>query len=219
MMSALRRYLIAGVLVWLPLAATFLVIGLLVDVMDRTLLLLPAAYRPEALFGVHVPGLGVVLTLLLLLVTGIIVANLFGRKLFALWEAVLARIPLVRSIYTGVKQVTESILSSQGQSFRKVLLVEYPRRDMWTLAFQTGEGMGEVEDRLRRPMVNVFVPFTPIPTSGFYLMLPQEDVIELEMSVDEGLKMILSMGVVVPEPHSHSSGEEHARGNEGSRPD
>lgn len=198
MMSALRRYLIAGLLVWLPLAATFLVVGLLVDVMDRSLLLIPVAYRPDNLLGVHIPGLGVLLTILLLLVTGIVVANLFGRKLFALWEAVLARIPLVRSIYTGVKQVTESVLSSKGQSFRKVLLVEYPRRDMWTLAFQTGSGVGEVQHKLNQPMVNVFVPLTPIPTSGFYLMLPREDVIELDMSVEEGLKMILSMGVVVP---------------------
>lgn len=197
--STLRRYLIAGLLIWLPLGVTVLVIKLLVDVMDGTLLLLPERYHPDALLGFHLPGLGVVLSITVVLVTGMVVANLFGRRLVEIWEGILARIPLVRSIYAGVKQVAETLFSSNGQSFRKVLLIEYPRRGLWTLAFQTGNGVGEAQTRTGEDVVNVYVPTTPNPTSGFFLMVPRRDVVELDMSVDEGLKMIISMGVVVPE--------------------
>ncbi|MEJ2508324.1 MAG: DUF502 domain-containing protein [Gammaproteobacteria bacterium] len=194
----LRRYLIAGLLVWVPLGVTLLVITTLVDVMDRVLLLLPPRLRPDALIGFHIPGLGVVLSVAVVFVTGIVAANLFGRQLVALWEALLARIPLVRSIYAGVKQLTETVFSSSGQSFRKVLLVEYPRRGLWTLAFQTGTGVGEAQTKTGHDVINVYVPTTPNPTSGFFLMVPSSDVIELEMSVDDGLKMLISMGAVVP---------------------
>ncbi len=194
----MKRYLIAGLLVWVPLGVTVLVIKLLVGVMDRTLLLIPAGYRPDDLLGFHVPGLGVVLSILVVFFTGIVAANLFGKQLVGLWESFLARIPLVRSIYSGVKQVVETVFSSSGQSFRKVLLVEYPRRGLWTLAFQTGTDIGEAQSLIGRDVVNVYVPTTPNPTSGFFLMIPREDIIELEMSVDEGLKMLISMGVVVP---------------------
>jgi len=194
----MKRYLIAGLLVWVPLGVTVMVIKLLVDIMDQTLLLLPESYRPDALLGFHIPGIGVVLSVIVVLGTGIIVANLFGRKLVRLWESILSRIPLVRSIYASVKQILETVFSS-GQSFRKVLLVEYPRRGMWTLAFQSGTTRGEAQARTGVEVINVFIPTTPNPTSGFFIMLPKDDVVELDMDVDDGLKMIISAGVVVPE--------------------
>lgn len=198
-MSSIRKYLIAGLLVWVPIGVTVLVIKLLVDIMDRSLLLLPPTWRPDALLGFHVPGLGVVLSVLVVIATGVIAANLLGRRLVALWESLLARIPLVRTIYQGAKQVVETVFSTSNQSFRKVLLIEYPRRGLWCLALQTGTGLGELESRTGKDMVAVFVPTTPNPTSGFVLIVPREDAIELDMSVDEGLKLIISMGVAVPE--------------------
>lgn len=194
----MKRYLIAGLLVWVPLGVTVMVIKLLVDIMDRTLLLLPEPYRPDNLLGFHVPGIGVVLSVIIVLGTGVVVANLFGRKLVQLWENILARIPLVRTIYASVKQILETVFSS-GQSFRKVLLVEYPRKGMWTLAFQSGTTRGEAQAKTGVEVINVFIPTTPNPTSGFFLMLPKDDVIELDMDVDDGLKMIISAGMVVPE--------------------
>lgn len=197
-MSRLRRYLITGLLVWLPVGVTLLVVKLLVDMMDQTLLLLPEAYRPDRLLGFHIPGLGVVLSVVVVLSTGVVMAHFFGHQLVAAWEAVLNRIPLVRSIYASVKQLSETLLSSGGQSFRKVLLIEYPRKGLWTLAFQTGTEEGEAQAKTGEEVINVYVPTTPNPTSGFFLMVPRRDVVELEMNVDEGLKMIISMGVVVP---------------------
>jgi len=199
-MSALRRYIMAGLLVWLPLGVTIMVVKMLVDLMDRTVLLLPEHLRPDQLLGVHIPGLGVIISVLVVLVTGIIVANLFGRKLVEGWESLLARIPLVRSIYSAVKQIAETMFSSSGQSFRKVLLVEYPRKGLWTLAFQTGTTSGEAQCKTGREVINIYVPTTPNPTSGFFIMVPKDEVVELEMSVDEGLRMIISMGSVVPNP-------------------
>ncbi len=197
MMAALRRYLMAGLLVWVPLGVTLLIVTFLVDLMDQTLLLLPESIQPENLLGFRIPGLGAVLTAMIVFVTGMIVTNLFGMQLFNIGERILQRIPLVRSIYASVKQVTESMFSS-GKSFRKVVLVEYPRKGMWSLAFQTGTGAEEVRDKTGRDVTNVFIPTTPNPTSGFFLMVPREDVVELDMSVDDGLKMLLSVGVVVP---------------------
>lgn len=197
MLASLRRYLIAGLLVWLPLAATILVLRSLVGFLDRTLLLLPEAYRPDALLGFHIPGLGVVLTVVVLLLTGVIAANLFGKQLVRAWEALLDRIPLVRSIYSAVKQLAETMFSN-GKSFRKVLLIEYPRKGSWTLAFQTSADVGEAQLKTGRDVINVYVPTTPNPTSGFFLMIPKEEVVELEMSVDEGLRMLISMGAIVP---------------------
>lgn len=194
----LRRYLIMGLLVWLPLGVTVLVVKLLVDLMDRTLVFIPEAYRPDQVLGVHIPGLGVVLSIAVVLTTGVIMAHFFGQQLLAAWEAILNRIPLVRSIYASVKQLSETLLSTGGQSFRKVLLIEYPRKGLWTLAFQTGTEVGEAQAKTGQEVINVYVPTTPNPTSGFFIMIPRCDVVELEMSVDEGLKMIISMGVVVP---------------------
>jgi uncharacterized membrane protein len=198
-MSFLRRYLVAGLLVWVPLVITLLVVRLLVDWLDQSLLLLPKAYQPEQLLGFSIPGLGVLLTILVLLVTGIIAANLFGRRLVGLWERVLSSIPFVRSIYSAAKQLAETMFTSDSQSFRKVLLVEFPRRGLWTLAFQTGTDVGEAQRKTGRDVINVYVPTTPNPTGGYFVMVPREDVQELDMSVDEGLRMLMSMGAVVPD--------------------
>lgn len=197
-MTPLRRYLVAGLLVWIPIGVTLLIIKFLVDLMDQTLLLLPDRLQPEAVFGFRIPGLGLVLTAAVVLATGVVVTNLFGRRLVRLGERLLARIPLVRSIYSSVKQVTETLFSSTGQSFRKVVMVPYPHPGSWTLGFVTGVGGDETRTKSGREVMNVFVPTTPNPTSGFFLMVPREDLIELDMSVDDGLKMLISGGVVQP---------------------
>jgi len=202
----MKRYLVAGLLVWVPLGVTVMVINFLVGIMDKTLLWLPAAYRPDNLLGFHIPGLGVVLSVVIVFSTGIIVANLFGRTLVQLWEKMLARIPLVRTIYASVKQILETVFSS-GQSFRKVLLVEYPRKGLWTLAFQSSTTQGEAQAKTTAEVINVFIPTTPNPTSGFFIMVPRSEVVELDMSVDDGLKMIISAGVMVPEWTPPSAGE------------
>jgi len=192
----LKRYLIAGLLIWVPLVITVLVIRVLVDLMDNSLLFLPPDWRPDALLGIHIPGLGVVLTLLIVFVTGMVVANFMGRKLVHGWESLLSRIPFVRTIHSAVKQVMETLFSPNGQSFRKVLLIEYPRKGVWTLAFQTGEPQGEIRDKAGCDVVTVFVPTTPNPTSGFVIIVPRGEAIEMDMPVEEGLKLIMSLGVV-----------------------
>lgn len=194
----MRKYLIAGLLVWIPLGITFLVVRAVVGFLDKILLWLPATYQPETLLGIHIPGLGVVLAVVLVLATGMIVANLLGRRIVAAWEALLSRIPLVRSLYAGVKQIMEAVLATDAKSFRKVLLIEYPRKGVWSLAFMTQIVWGEVQAKTTLDVISVFIPTTPNPTSGFVLMVPESDVIHLDMSVEEGLKMIISMGVVVP---------------------
>lgn len=195
----MKRYLIAGLLVWVPLGVTVMVIRLLINLMDKTLTWLPQRFQPDVLLGFHIPGLGVVISVVVVLGTGMVVANLFGRKIVSLWEALLNRIPLVRTIYTGVKQILETVLHSQTQSFRKVLMIEYPRRGLWTMGFLAGTTRGEPQAKTGVDVVNVFIPTTPNPTSGFFLMVPKDEVIELDMDVDDGLKMIISAGVVVPE--------------------
>ncbi|MCU7795705.1 MAG: DUF502 domain-containing protein [Candidatus Thiodiazotropha sp. (ex Myrtea spinifera)] len=197
-MNFLRRYLVAGLLVWLPLVATFFVIRLLVNWMDQSLLLLPESYHPDNLLGFHLPGLGVVLSLLILLLTGLVAANLFGRKLVSLWEHLLSRIPLVRSVYSAVKQMVETMFSDNGKSFRKVVLVEFPRRGMWTLAFLTSDEQGPVQQATGQEVISVYVPTTPNPTGGYFVLVPKDDVREIDLSVDDGLKLLLSMGAVNP---------------------
>lgn len=197
-MQRLRRYFVAGLLVWLPLVATGLVLGFAIRLIDRTLLLLPAQYRPENLIGFEIPGLGVILTVILLLFTGLIVANFFGRKIVNAWESILSRIPLVRSVYGAVKQITSSLFADASQSFREVVLVEYPRRDLWMLAFVTGDTPKKFKKVIGQELINIYVPTTPNPTSGFYLMVPPEDIRRLDIPVEVGLKMILSAGVVNP---------------------
>jgi uncharacterized membrane protein len=194
----LRRYLIAGLLVWVPLVITVVVIRSLVGFMDQSLLLLPKEWRPEALLGYPIPGLGLVMTVTIVILTGLLAANLFGRRVVAAWESLLARIPLVRSIYSAVKQVAETIFAANGEAFRKVLLIEYPRRGIWTLAFQTGIATGEIQRRTEAEVITVFVPTTPNPTSGFIMMIPRNEVMELDMSVEDALKLVVSLGVVAP---------------------
>jgi uncharacterized membrane protein len=193
-----RRYVIAGLLVWVPILVTVLVVRFILDLMDQTLLLLPAAVRPEALFGVHIPGLGLLLAVLLLIFTGMLVSNIIGRSLVGLWEDLLNRIPFVRALYSGVKSFSTTILSNQGNSFKKVLLIEYPRKGIWSVGFQTAGDLPLISHHTGEPQVCVFIPTTPNPTSGFIMMVPRSQAIELEMSVDAAMKMIVTLGVVVP---------------------
>ena len=194
----MKKYFITGLLIWIPLAITFMVLAWIVGTLDQIILLLPNGLHPREIFGFNVPGLGVVLTLLIVLCTGLIAANVLGQKLVQIWEALLSRIPVVKSIYYSVKQVSDTLFSSSGQAFRKALLVQYPREGSWTIAFLTGKPGGDTANHLPGEFVSVYVPTTPNPTSGFFLMMPRKDVIELEMSVDEALKYIISMGVVAP---------------------
>jgi len=194
----LRRYLMAGLLVWLPIGATVLVFSVLIDLIDRLLLLLPPGLRPEALLGFRIPGLGVLLAALILLTTGILAANLFGRRLVSSYESLLARIPLVRGVYSSFKHFAEVVFSDSDSSFKKVLLIEYPRAGLYSLAFQTSENPAEVQARTGDTIVTVFLPTTPNPTSGFMLFVPRKSIIELDMSVEDALKMVISLGVVLP---------------------
>ena len=192
----LRRYLIAGLLVWVPLGITFIVIKSLLDLMDKLLLVLPVEWRPETLLGFTIPGFGLILAVFILLVTGMIFANLLGRSVLRLWEGVLQRIPLVRTVYSSVKQILTSILTTGSHSFRKVLLIEYPRRGIWTLCFQTGQVTGELETKLEKESITVFVPTTPNPTSGFIMVVPKEETRELDMDIEAALKLVMSLGIV-----------------------
>lgn len=206
-MGLFKRYLVAGLLVWLPLGVTAAAILFLVNLFDRSLLLLPTQYRPENLLGVDIPGFGIILSLALILLTGMLVANFLGNRLIHWWELFLSKIPLVRSIYTAVKQIAEAVFGSD-QTFQKVFLVQYPRLGLWTLAFQTSKTRGEAQVKTGvADTVNLFVPTTPNPTSGFFLMVARDDVVELEMSVDDALKMVISGGVVVPPWLPSSAGE------------
>lgn len=199
----LRRYIIAGLLIWLPLGVTLLVFKLLVGLVEQLIALVPRQYHPESLLGLEIPYFDVILTVIAMFVitvlTGLIVTNFFGRKLVKLWESILGRIPVVRSIYQGAKQIAETVFSSTGKSFRKVLLIEYPRKGLYTLAFQTGDSAGEVQAKTGEPVTTVFIPTTPNPTSGFIILVPTKDVVELDMNVDEALKMVISLGMVEPQ--------------------
>jgi uncharacterized membrane protein len=197
-MATLRRYLIAGLLVWIPLAITLWVLALVVELMDQSLLIVPVRFRSDALLGFHLPGLGAILTLAILLATGAIAANFFGRRMLAFWESILGRIPIVRSIYGGVKQISDTLFSPDGKAFRRAVLVRYPHAGTWTVALVTGTPEHEVTDHLGHEQLSVFVPTTPNITAGFFLIVPRSDTIELQMSVDQALKYIISMGVAEP---------------------
>jgi uncharacterized membrane protein len=197
-LRALRTYLITGLIIWLPLLATVLVIRFLVRLMDRTLVVIPPAWRPEELLGFSIPGLGVVLAFLILLLTGLLGANFVGRRVVDGWHKLMGRIPLVRSVYNGARQVAETVFSDGSSSFKKVMLVQYPRPGLWALCFQTATGLAEVQARTDEEVVCVFLPTTPNPTSGFLLFVAKDELVELDMSVDEALRMIISLGVVIP---------------------
>jgi uncharacterized membrane protein len=195
---ALKKYFITGLLIWVPLAITAWVLSLIVRSMDQSLLLLPQAIHPEHLLGMYIPGLGALLTLLVVFVTGLVTTNIVGQKLVRFWEGVLARIPVVKSIYYSVKQVSDTLFSGSGVAFRKVLLVRYPHPEAWAVAFQTGHPARDVADMLPEEHVGVFIPTTPSPVNGFFFFVRKQDVIVLDMNVDEALKYIVSMGVVAP---------------------
>ena len=197
----IKRYFITGLLIWVPLVITGWVLSFIVSTLDQSLRLLPEAIHPQTLFGFAIPGAGALLTLAMILLTGLLAANFIGQKLVVWWEMLLARIPVVNSVYNSVKQVSDTLFSSNGNAFRKALLVQYPREGSWTIAFLTGKPGGDVVNHLVGDYVSVYVPTTPNPTSGFFLMMPKRDVVELDMTVDEALKYIISMGVVAPPPH------------------
>lgn len=194
----MRKYFVTGLLILVPLVITVWVLNLIISTLDQSLLLLPHSWRPEVVFGMSLPGLGSILTLFIIFITGLLARNLVGNYVVSMWERVLNHIPFVNSIYSGVKQVSDTLLAPNGEAFRKVLLVQYPRPGMWTIAFLTGTPSGDVAEHLPAECVGVYVPTTPNPTSGFFVMLPVADVIELDMSVDVALKYIISMGVVSP---------------------
>ena len=194
----MKKYFITGLLVLVPLFITVWVITSLISMMDQSLLLLPVEWRPKAQFGVEIPGLGALLTLLIIFVTGLIATNFFGKQLILLWEAMLNRVPVVKSIYSSVKQVSDTLFSDSGNAFRQAVLVQFPREGAWTIAFITGTPGGDVANHLQGDFVSVYVPTTPNPTGGYFLMLPRAEIISLDMSVDEALKYIISMGVVAP---------------------
>lgn len=198
MMKRLRRYLVAGILVWLPIGITVFLFRILIGLMDKSLVLIPRQYHPEEWLGVGIPGLGVILTILLLLLTGVLTANFVGRAFVGGWESLMDRIPVARSIYSAAKNFAEIVFSDSGSAFKKVLLVEYPRKGIYSLTFQTASDIGEIQGRTGEEVVCCFVPTTPNPTSGFIILIPKKDVIELDMDIDEAVKLIMSLGVVVP---------------------
>jgi len=191
-MKKLRTIIVAGLLVWVPLGATIFVLKLLIDLFGNL------DSRMSDQLGFTIPGIGILLALLVLLGTGLIAANYFGKRFVEFWESLLERIPLVRNIYSAVKRFAEIILSDSSQSFSRVLLIEYPRKGLYSLSFQTSQNLGEIQEKIGDDVVCVFVPTTPNPTSGLILMVPEEDVIELDMNVEDALKMVISLGVVVP---------------------
>lgn len=196
----MKRYFITGLLLWVPLGITLYALNLIISTLDQSLLLLPYSWRPEAWLGVKVPGLGVVLMLVVILVSGLITTNVLGQRLLQAWEKLMGRIPVVKSIYSSVKQVSDSLLSGNGNAFRKVLLVRYPHPKSWSLAFQTNLP-AEIESSLDGEHLAVFIPTTPSPVNGFYFFVKKDEIIELDMSVDTAFKYIVSMGVASHAEH------------------
>lgn len=197
----IKRYFLTGLLIWVPLVITAWVLSIIINTLDQSLRLLPEVLHPKNLFGFAIPGAGAVLTLAIILITGLLAANFIGQKLVSWWDLLLSRIPVVNSVYKSVKQVSDTLFAPNGNAFRKALLIQYPRPGVWTIAFLTGSPGEAIKDLLQGPHLSVYVPTTPNPTSGFFLMLPASEALELDMSVDEALKYIISMGVVSPPKH------------------
>ncbi|MEC7875657.1 MAG: DUF502 domain-containing protein [Pseudomonadota bacterium] len=202
-MPALRKYIIAGLLVWLPFAATIVIVKLLIDLMDKTILLLPPEWQPANLLGFSIPGFGFILAISILLLTGVLAANLFGRRFVEMWERVLNRIPLVRSIYSSVKQISSTIFNPSGKSFRKVVMLQYPRKGLWSIGFLTNDNLGGEMTAIDDRLVSVFIPTTPNPTSGFIIMVRSDELTELDMNIEEAFKFIISMGVIISDSTAH----------------
>ncbi len=198
----MKKYLITGLLIWIPLIITIWVLKVIFDALDQSLLLLPDSFQTEHWLGVHIPGLGAILTIVVVFLTGIFATNFFGARLVELWHEILNRIPFVRSIYSSVKQISDTLFSSSGQAFRKALLVQWPHEGMWTIAFLTGTPGGDVANYVPDDCLSVYVPTTPNPTGGYFVIVRRSQVIELDMTVDQALKYIISMGVVPPLPRS-----------------
>lgn len=196
----MRRYFVTGLLVWLPIVVTFAVIAWIVGTLDTLIDWLPERWQPEALVGYRIPGLGVVAAVSLVFATGVVAANVLGQRIIELWESLIRRIPIVKSLYSSVKQVSETLFSEGGQAFRTAVLVEYPRRGAWTVAFVTGEPPTSMTDGTgaSEPMIAVYVPTTPNPTSGFLLLVPESELIPLELGIDEALKYVISLGTIMP---------------------
>jgi len=198
-MAVLKKYIIAGLLVWLPFAATVVIVKLLIDLLDKTILLLPPEWHPVALLGFSIPGFGIILALSILLLTGMLAANLFGRRFVEIWERILNKIPLVRSIYSSIKQISNTIFDPSGKSFRKVVMLQYPKKGLWSIGFLTNDNVGDEMSAVDDRLVAVFIPTTPNPTSGFIIMTRNDEITELDISVEEGFKFIISMGVIIPD--------------------
>ena len=198
-MAVLKKYIIAGLLVWLPFAATVVIVKLLIDLLDKTVLLLPPEWHPVALLGFSIPGFGIILALSILLLTGMLAANLFGRRFVEIWERILNKIPLVRSIYSSIKQISNTIFDPSGKSFRKVVMLQYPKKGLWSIGFLTNDNVGDEMSAVDDRLVAVFIPTTPNPTSGFIVMVRNDEITELDMSVEEGFKFIISIGVIIPD--------------------
>jgi uncharacterized membrane protein len=197
-----KKYLITGLLIWIPLVITIWVLKVIFDALDQSLLLLPDSFQTEHWLGVHIPGLGAILTIVVVFLTGVFATNFFGARLVELWHEILHRIPVVNSIYSSVKQISDTLFSSSGQAFRKALLVQWPHEGMWTIAFLTGTPGGDVAHHVPEDCLSVYVPTTPNPTGGYFVIVKKTDIIELDMSVDQALKYIISMGVVPPLPRA-----------------
>ena len=195
-MKSIRSYLITGLVVWLPILVTFVVVKFIVDLLGQSVALLPADYQPVKFIGINIPGIGVLISLVLLLVTGIVATNILGQRLMRLSESMLNKIPLVRTIYSSTKQVINAILSTNSQAFRKVVLVQYPRKGLWSIAFQTNENGFFQKNSSDEEMISIFIPTTPNPTSGFLMMVAKSEVTELKMTIDEALKCVISLGVM-----------------------
>ena len=197
-MKRLTNYLISGLLFWIPLALTVLVIKFFLEVVNN---LVPARFLPETLLNLDtsIPGSGFVFVVLILLITGALVTNILGRKLLDLWERALNKIPGFRNIYNALKKISSTVLNTSSESFRKAFLIQYPSKGIWVVAFQSGDYKGEIESIIGEDVINLFVPTTPNPTSGFFVIIPKKDAIELKMSVEEAFKLVISAGVVTPE--------------------
>lgn len=194
----MKKYFITGLLIWIPLVITVWVVTAIVGAMDQSLRLLPAAVHPANWLGFDIPGAGTLLTLVIIFVTGLVTANIVGQKLVKFWEGILARIPVVKSIYYSVKQVSDTLFSDSGEAFRKVLLVRFPHPEAWAVAFQTGTPARQVDDLLEEEYVSVFIPTAPSPVNGFFFFVRRRETIELDIPVDDAIKYVVSMGVVPP---------------------
>lgn len=191
-----KKYFIAGLLIWIPILATIFVLKFILGILDSVVDLFPHAVQPDYWFGLHIPGLGILLSLLVIFLTGLLVTNFFGHRLIEWGESLVRKIPMVRTIYSGTKQILETLISSKGESFRKVVLVEYPRKGLWSIAFQAGQAHSHISNHLGKEMVSVFIPTTPNPTSGFLIIVPADEIIELAIPVEDALKFVISLGTI-----------------------